>query len=421
MSQSMSAQARSAREQARKADGKFGEQTHDRAAGIDLYDTDWMSEDQDTGQEDTGGVPEPAWDPDNVPRIQSVDPDRVFTDRRLLTRTPTDQWGRINNRYEIATGITEVSCEGHGGVGLSAERNAAIPEPLRNADGWYEEDCEYYIVAATFPAEFQRGGSPYFTKRTVDEISNDASSRVAEWFPYKYEQATGVTIPPGVSRSKDGDVWVEAHRDEFVAEGASRREDGRVTVTVRRRSDDSTTYIVMDRDEHKARGEGRGVGPYRSYVVDMETAELDTERIAEADAEQREKRRRNRELMDRARTAPWEDGRDTLTDRERRRLDTWMRGLVRTHEGEVLERSEWMAREKVTAVQQMSDGKWYVDLAPESEDGSASYCREVPAVVAKASRRAGLPDETREATRKHLREERREKRERAEKRRSWGW
>lgn len=40
----ISGKAATAREQARRKDGKFGEQQHDKAEGIDLYDMSWMSD-----------------------------------------------------------------------------------------------------------------------------------------------------------------------------------------------------------------------------------------------------------------------------------------------------------------------------------------------------------------------------------------
>lgn len=188
----MNASAALARESARDSDGKFGHQEHDRADGIDLYATDWAAEDQG------GPETEPAWDPENVPGFAVETRGRTFTDRALTTRTPTDQWGEINERYPIATGITEVSCAGHGGIGLSRERNALIPAPLRDANGWYEEDCEYNIVVATFPREFQRGGNTFWTKKSEHEVEQYALGRLLEYFPEGYEKATGEEIPPGV-------------------------------------------------------------------------------------------------------------------------------------------------------------------------------------------------------------------------------
>lgn len=57
-------------------------------------------------------------------------------------------------------------------------------EVLRNQDGWHEKDCEWAIVAFTFPE--------YFTER--------ARTRVLQvlkiWYPDDYESITGKGLPP---------------------------------------------------------------------------------------------------------------------------------------------------------------------------------------------------------------------------------
>ena len=56
-------------------------------------------------------------------------------------------WGPIQNYEILAPGVWQVHTAGHGGIKLSAERNAKVPKLARNEDGWYEEDCEYAIPA----------------------------------------------------------------------------------------------------------------------------------------------------------------------------------------------------------------------------------------------------------------------------------
>ncbi|MDX1744810.1 MAG: hypothetical protein R3324_02635 [Halobacteriales archaeon] len=57
-------------------------------------------------------------------------------------RTP---WGEAQTAYTYAEGVVFYSCAGHGGVKVNKPLNRLIPEPLRNEDGWYEEDCESRI------------------------------------------------------------------------------------------------------------------------------------------------------------------------------------------------------------------------------------------------------------------------------------
>lgn len=71
-------------------------------------------------------------------------------------------WGSIETRIKIADGLWEVGTASHGGIYASEERRASIdarfPERIGSAfyhEGrWYEEDCEWAYVAATFPELF---------------------------------------------------------------------------------------------------------------------------------------------------------------------------------------------------------------------------------------------------------------------------
>ena len=54
-----------------------------------------------------------------------------------------------------------VQTASHGGFYLDAEMNAQVPEAWRVATfndlglaGWYEEDCDWCLVALTFPQHF---------------------------------------------------------------------------------------------------------------------------------------------------------------------------------------------------------------------------------------------------------------------------
>lgn len=77
----------------------------------------------------------------------------------MATSTP---WGPSQNATRIARGITSYSTAGHGGIKLSAGRNAIIRKEIkdktwgqRGHDGWYEEDCDAAIVIMAFPEFFR--------------------------------------------------------------------------------------------------------------------------------------------------------------------------------------------------------------------------------------------------------------------------
>ncbi len=152
-------------------------------------------------------------------------------------------WGDVNAAEEVAPGVLRLDCSGHGGYKLSGVRNNDIPPALRNRNGWYEEDAESHIVAAYCPDVFADGQT-----RTIAEVQASGVAGMKNWFPEKYEAATGETIPLDESYLKrdaalraDRAAYRDAHRDEFV--GIQRTEtpgssswvpDGYAAVTARR-------------------------------------------------------------------------------------------------------------------------------------------------------------------------------------------
>lgn len=70
-------------------------------------------------------------------------------------------WGRVQEQRAIAAGIVAVTTAGHGGIWLSRERLDRMPAALRVSNDysgagseWFEEDCEWALVAAAFPEAF---------------------------------------------------------------------------------------------------------------------------------------------------------------------------------------------------------------------------------------------------------------------------
>lgn len=70
-------------------------------------------------------------------------------------------WGESQIVEKVADGIFAVATAGHGGYRLDKARNAKVPEAWREASfngngrfGWYEEDCDWAMVALTFPEVF---------------------------------------------------------------------------------------------------------------------------------------------------------------------------------------------------------------------------------------------------------------------------
>ena len=67
-------------------------------------------------------------------------------------------WGPSHSEHEFAPGIVSFTTASHGGIQLSAERIAALPDAIRDAQGteleWFEEDCAINLVILAFPEAF---------------------------------------------------------------------------------------------------------------------------------------------------------------------------------------------------------------------------------------------------------------------------
>jgi len=79
---------------------------------------------------------------------------------QVFQRTPQpthSAWGHVVHATELAPGVWQVDTEGHGGIILSPERIAALPEwakrqtPWSRVAGQYEEDCDWVIPTLAFP------------------------------------------------------------------------------------------------------------------------------------------------------------------------------------------------------------------------------------------------------------------------------
>lgn len=226
---SISNGAAAARENARHNDGKFGEQVH--------------------GEPELSLAPARNWG--SVENIQEG------------SRTP---WGPAQDVTHHADGIVFAGTVGHGGFKLSAERNKAIPAPLRRKGGWYEEDSEAHIVAMYFPEETRP--SPqygYTVDKDLDEWIEYSRGRVRNWHPDEYEAATGETIEPGQSDERDRNNWLKAHEDDWVGSGAQTQDDGTVLVWARRNGEEKR--FIVPKDVYDARGSNTEPGAGNMFVV----------------------------------------------------------------------------------------------------------------------------------------------------------
>ena len=114
----------------------------------------------------------------------------------MSTSTP---WGMSDYQKNYAHGIIWYGTPSHGGFHVSPSVNARIPDYMRCNDGWYEEDCDWCIVATIFPAIFASHETPEEVQRTLGH----ARDTLRNWHPAAYERYYGVTLNPGESYVKD--------------------------------------------------------------------------------------------------------------------------------------------------------------------------------------------------------------------------
>jgi hypothetical protein len=74
----------------------------------------------------------------------------------------------------------------------------------RNPNGWYEEDCEWAIVAMTFPTLF------------TGTVFASARSTAKNWYPDAFEVVTGEKVKPEESIVLRERAAKEAHKNDYV-------------------------------------------------------------------------------------------------------------------------------------------------------------------------------------------------------------
>jgi len=113
-----------------------------------------------------------------------------YPERNKPVQTP---WGPAISSHTYAPGITFHETETHGGFHLSPERIAELPRPFRDfqtfaGGAWFEEDCDWCIVALSFPQFFApgdtakalatlKGDRPHLYREVADLFANSDRGR----------------------------------------------------------------------------------------------------------------------------------------------------------------------------------------------------------------------------------------------------
>ncbi len=141
----------------------------------------------------------------------------------MTTSTP---WGPAQHVRKIADGITECSTASHGGILISVERKAAMPDCLRSLKPYagalaYEEDQDWALVALAFPEHFDPRRCWYALKTARG--ATDPGAR--DWLP---PHLRGPAWPLDLATYLDTDAGqaLQAKADQYAAATAGLFEPG---------------------------------------------------------------------------------------------------------------------------------------------------------------------------------------------------
>ena len=184
--------------------GQFAPTSRPEASGVELVDDDLVG---DVADETARAVPHGAANGKLSARAATGQP-RRYRQANTVREGSRSPWGTVDYVSHWDVGITNVGTAGHGGVKLSPGRNRDVHEVWRRPGGWYEEDCEWAIVAVTFPECY----SP--------EHAATARTTARHWFPDEYEVVTGERIQPGESHVRDEQIFNAKHANDWVTTAA---------------------------------------------------------------------------------------------------------------------------------------------------------------------------------------------------------
>jgi hypothetical protein len=136
--------------------------------------------------------------------------DLIRLARREIRSACNTPWGASQYAETYVDGIVRYGTSRHGGFRLSSDCNGKVYPKLRKGNGWYEEDCEWAIVALTFPDLFTG-----YERKCADQTLRD-------WWPNEWEIIHGRKLAPGESHCKDREAFKRQHAGDWVVISALR-------------------------------------------------------------------------------------------------------------------------------------------------------------------------------------------------------
>jgi hypothetical protein len=164
---------------------------------------------------------------------------------RMSVSTP---WGGSQTAVIYAEGVVAHMTAGHGGFHLSSDRIARVHPLMRKEVPWYEEDCEWAIVAISFPELFT-GYERSLAEKTIRNTWPDA-----------WEVIQGCVLAEGESWAMDRRAFDERHAADFVVTSAifSNQHSGMTEVVAvvggNRRADNDERRFLVPSAEYAGRG-----------------------------------------------------------------------------------------------------------------------------------------------------------------------
>lgn len=103
----------------------------------------------------------------------------------VMHKMHSSPWGKVDGWSRFGDlGLFHHSTPGHGGIYVPPDMKRLMPKPYRDANqygggGWFEEDCEWALVALSFPSGLD------------EKTMENARSAVKNYHPHAYMAVTG--------------------------------------------------------------------------------------------------------------------------------------------------------------------------------------------------------------------------------------
>lgn len=131
------------------------------------------------------------------------------------TKAPSNTpWGAKQYERADAPGVIHVGTASHGGYYVDQRLNKAIPAKVRNANGWYEEDCQW-AIPYVFLMHRMKEHDPRFA-----EVYPIAVETLKQWEPDAYEIHTGEKLKEGESGQRDRANYETDHAGKYQVSAA---------------------------------------------------------------------------------------------------------------------------------------------------------------------------------------------------------